>query len=263
MNSSDHQTKETPKSEAITDGLFGTEETIIRYGESVLESMGKDHPFYGEYDILLKNYKKMYKQLSRLVKINDKQQSKLSQANTILAIHSRYDALTGIYNRRAFNELYEREWRRCIRYGHTVSFLMFDIDHFKNVNDRFGHPAGDEILKNTAKIIEAAARREGDLVARFGGEEFILLLPDTSAVHAFKIAESIRKSTSKECFYYEESEIRITLSAGLASMVPDVGAEPERLIRRADEALYLAKRTGRNRVCVYEDVRAEGSDHAG
>lgn len=246
------------------DGLYGSEESIIKHGESILESDAtRGNPLACEYEQLLKNYKKMYKQLCRLVKINDKQQSKLSQANTVLEIHSKYDALTGIFNRRVFNEMFEREWRRCIRYGHNMSLLMFDIDHFKNVNDRYGHPAGDDILRLTAKIIESAARREGDLVARFGGEEFILLLPDTSSINAFKIAETIRKNISKECFFYDETEIKITISAGIASMVPDPEADPNRLIRRADEALYLAKRTGRNRVCIYDDVRAEGANHAG
>lgn len=246
------------------DGLFGSEESIIKHGESILElATASGNPLADEYERLLKDYKKMYKQLCRLVKINDKQQSKLSQANTILEIHSKYDALTGIFNRRAFNDMFEREWRRCIRYGHIISLIMFDIDHFKIVNDTHGHPAGDGILKRTAQIIETAARREGDLTARFGGEEFILLLPDTSSINAFKIAETIRKNTSKECFSYDETEIKITISAGLASMVPDIDANPDRLIRRADEALYLAKRTGRNRVCIYDDVRAEGANHAG
>lgn len=246
------------------DGLFGSEESIIKHGESILESaMAEGNPLADEYERLLKDYKKMYKQLSRLVKINDKQQSKLSQANTVLEIYSKFDALTGISNRRVFNEMFEKEWRRCIRYGHVVSLLMFDIDHFKIVNDTHGHQAGDDILKITAKIIETAARREGDLAARFGGEEFILLLPDTSSINAFKIGETIRKNISKECFFYEDTEIKITISAGLASMVPDIDSEPGCLIRSADEALYLAKRTGRNRVCIYDDVRAEGANHAG
>ncbi len=246
-----------------TEGLFDVEENIIRHGEDILVSdMARGNPLSGEYEQLLKNYKKMYKQLCRLVKINDKQQSKLSQANTILEIHSKYDALTGIFNRRAFNEMYEREWRRSMRYGHTMSLLMFDIDRFKNVNDMHGHPAGDVILKHTAKIIESAARREGDLASRFGGEEFILLLPDTTAVNAFKIAESIRKTTAQTCFTHDGTEIRITISAGISSMAPDTGTDPELLIRRADEALYLAKRTGRNRVCIYDDVRTEGANHA-
>ena len=247
-----------------TESLFGSEENIIRHGENILESeMARGNPLAVEYDQLLKNYKKMYKQLCRMVKINDKQQSKLSQANTILEIHSKHDPLTGIYNRRVFNEMYEREWRRCIRYGHVLSLLMFDIDHFKNVNDEHGHQAGDEILKNTAKIIECVARREGDLAARYGGEEFVLLLPDTSSINAFKIAEAIRKDTAKTGYVYDSKTVRITISAGLSSLVPDLCAQPEGLIRRADEALYLAKRTGRNRVCIYDDVRAGGADHAG
>ena len=245
------------------DGLFESEESMIRHGEEVLVSdMAKENPLSGEYELLLKNYKKMFKQLCRLVKINDRQQSKLSQANTVLEIHSKHDPLTGIFNRRAFNELYEKEWRRCIRYGHTLSILMFDIDRFKSVNDRFGHQAGDDILKHTARIIGDSARREGDLAARFGGEEFILLLPDTSGQGAFSIAENIRKATARMGFHYDGQDVSITISAGLASMVPDNGADPELLIRRADEGLYLAKRSGRNKVCIHDDLRTEGADHA-
>lgn len=245
------------------DGLFESEENMIRHGEEVLVSdTARDNPLTGEYELLLRNYKKMFKQLCRLVKINDRQQSKLSQANTVLEIHSKHDPLTGIFNRRAFNELYEREWRRSIRYSHTLSILMFDIDRFKSVNDRFGHQAGDEILKHTARVIADSARREGDLAARFGGEEFILLLPDTPASSAFSIAENIRKATARMSFHYDGHDVSITISAGLASMVPDKGADPELLIRRADEGLYLAKRSGRNKVCIYDDLRTEGADHA-
>jgi diguanylate cyclase (GGDEF)-like protein len=246
------------------DGLFGTEENTIRHGEDILASeMARGNPLSEEYGQLLKNYKKMYKQLCRMVKINDKQQSRLSQANTILEIHSKYDALTGIFNRRVFNEMYEREWRRCIRYGHVLSVMMFDIDHFKDVNDIHGHQAGDDVLRITAGIIADSARREGDIAARYGGEEFILLLPDTPALSAFKMAESIRKSVSMEVFNHDGKDVKVTISAGLATMTPDLDVNPDRLVKRADEALYLAKRTGRNRVCIFEDVRAEGAGHAG
>lgn len=244
--------------------MFSIEEKIISHGEKILDmDSAVGNAWKEEYAELLKQYKKMYKQLCRLIKINDKQQGKLSQANTILEKHSKYDALTGICNRRMFNEMYDREWRRCIRYKHALSILMFDIDHFKRVNDEYGHQVGDDILKITAKIIEQVARRVGDLAARYGGEEFILLLPDTGKIPAFKIGEEIRKNISRIRFPFEDKTISITISIGLASMVPDMGNDPEKLIKRADDALYLAKRTGRNRVCQFEDIRVEGADHAG
>lgn len=245
------------------DGLFESESNIIKHGEKILQSdIAADNPLADEYELLLKNYKKMFKQLCRMVKINDRQQSRLSQANTVLEIHSKHDPLTGIFNRRAFNELYEREWRRSIRYGHIMSILMFDIDRFKSVNDRYGHQAGDDILKHTARVIADNARREGDLAARFGGEEFILLLPDTPEKNAFNIAENIRKAVARMSFHFDGQDVSITISAGLSSIVPDNNSDPEHLIRRADEGLYLAKRSGRNRVCIYDDLRAGGSDHA-
>lgn len=246
------------------DEMFSLEEKIIRHGEKILNAdQTEGNPWKAEYAQLLNNYKKMYKQLTRLIKINDRQQSKLSQANTILEKHSKYDELTSICNRRMFNEMYDREWRRCIRYKHPISIILFDIDHFKNVNDAYGHQAGDEILKLTARRIERVARRVGDLAARYGGEEFILLLPDTSRMGAFKMAEEIRMDIARMKVSYDEHMMSVTVSAGLATMVPDMDHEPEKLIKRSDDALYLAKRTGRNRVCMFDDIRKEGTSNAG
>lgn len=246
------------------DEMFSIEEKIIRHGEKILErNEFGNSPWKDEYAQLLKNYKKMYKQLIRLIKINDRQQSKLSQANTILEKHSKYDELTGICNRRMFNEMYDREWRRCIRYKHPISMLLFDIDHFKQINDMHGHQAGDEILKMTAQKIERVARRVGDLAARYGGEEFILLLPDTAKMAAFKMAEEIRKDIARTQVDYDGKMITITVSAGLATMVPDMDNQPEKLIKQSDDALYLAKRTGRNRICMFDDMWKEGTANAG
>jgi diguanylate cyclase (GGDEF)-like protein len=240
------------------DEMFSLEEKIIRHGERILEmDSSSDNLWKNEYNELLKHYKKMFKQLSRMIKINDRQQSKLSQANTILEKHSKYDELTGICNRRMFNEMYDREWRRCFRYSHVLSIVMFDIDHFKKVNDVYGHPAGDEILRIIATTLDKAARRVGDLAARLGGEEFVLLLPDTPMTAAFKIAEGVRKEIARIGFFYEDTTINVTISAGVASTVPDGESDPERLIKYADDALYLAKRTGRNRVKLYDEVCTE------
>ncbi|GAB6097235.1 hypothetical protein JCM14469_34890 [Desulfatiferula olefinivorans] len=245
------------------DEMFSLEEKIIRHGERILDKDATtDNLWKNEYAELLKHYKKMYKQLSRLIKINDRQQSRLSQANTVLEKHSKYDELTGICNRRMFNEMYDREWRRCIRYGHMISIVMLDIDHFKRVNDVYGHPAGDEILRIIAATLDKAARRVGDIAARLGGEEFVLLLPDTPSAAAFKIAEGIRKEIARIGFFYDETTINVTVSAGVASRVPDAESDPERLIKQADDALYLAKRTGRNRVKLYDEVCTEGESDA-
>lgn len=246
------------------DELFTTEENIIKHGEKLLdEETHSENPLKEEYAGLLSNYKKLYKQIARLIKINDKQQLKLNEANSILEKHSKFDELTGIFNRRMFNEMYDREWRRSIRYNHSISVLMLDIDHFKQVNDTYGHQVGDTLLKMTAKKIDEAGRRAGDIAARYGGEEFVLMLPDTTEINAFKLAEAVRKSIAGINMEYEGATIKITISAGISSIVPDSSAEKEKLVWRADQALYMAKRTGRNRVCIYNDVLSAGNDDAG
>lgn len=243
--------------------LFSLEEKIISHGEKILSTDAYEESCWKtEYSNLLKEYKKLYKQLNRLIRINDRQQSKLSQANVILERNSKHDELTGIYNRRMFNEVLDNEWRRAIRFQLPLSLLIFDIDHFKKINDEYGHPAGDEVLKITAKKIEKVARRVGDIAARYGGEEFVLLLPHASKMGSFKIGEEIRREVSKTDFVYENQTIKVTISAGLASMVPDNETSPDVLVRRADDALYLAKRTGRNRVCIFDDVSQEGAGDA-
>lgn len=246
------------------DELFTTEEKTIEQAEKFLEiETDLENPLREAYAELLANYKKMYKQLTRLIKINDKQQLKLNEANIILERHSKHDELTGIFNRRMFNEMYLREWRRSARYNQRVSILMLDIDHFKSVNDTYGHQAGDELLKITAKKIDEVGRRAGDIAARFGGEEFVLLLHDIAELNAFKIAESIRENIAGSYLEYRGKTIKITVSIGIASMVPDLIVDREKLVWMADQALYLAKRTGRNRVCVYKDAASDGKEDAG
>jgi diguanylate cyclase (GGDEF)-like protein len=153
------------------------------------------------------------------------------------------DGLTGIANRRAFDEAIEREWSRAQRSDGTLAIVMFDIDHFKAFNDRYGHVAGDARLVTVARVIAAAARREGDLAARYGGEEFALLLPNTTLDAAFAIAESVRESVASEA-----REPELTISAGVAAAIASGDAlTTQTLLVWADAALYTAKRSGRNR----------------
>jgi diguanylate cyclase (GGDEF)-like protein len=161
------------------------------------------------------------------------------------------DPLTDIPNRRGFDEAIEREWRRTRSPG-PVSVIIFDIDHFKAYNDRFGHPAGDQRLIAVARTIAAAARRTGDLAARYGGEEFAMLLPGTPLEGAVAIAEAVRADVRDGA----DGEYRLTISAGCATAYPysDTldSASPATLLKDADAALYIAKTTGRDRVCVPE-----------
>jgi diguanylate cyclase (GGDEF)-like protein len=162
------------------------------------------------------------------------------------------DGLTGIANRRAFDDALEREWSRLQRGGGTMAIAMFDIDHFKAFNDRYGHPLGDARLVTVARLIADAARREGDLAARYGGEEFALLLPNTTLDAAFAIAEAVRARVAAE-----SGEIELTISAGVAAATaPSEAMTTHALLVSADAALYAAKKNGRNRTVRSDMVPA-------
>lgn len=155
------------------------------------------------------------------------------------------DPLTGALNRRAFLERAESELDRCSRDGAPLSFVIVDLDHFKNVNDTWGHAAGDEVLKTLAETCRSVLR-PADAFGRFGGEEFVALLPDADADDAADIAERLRRLTEESEIATPEGVIRVTLSAGYTTAFP--GDTPDDLVRRADAALYESKRSGRNRV---------------
>lgn len=156
------------------------------------------------------------------------------------------DGLTQVYNKRYFVETLEREIGRAQRYRRDLSLIMFDIDHFKNINDTYGHLAGDYVLKQLAAVIKSRIRRE-DILARYGGEEFSIILPEIDSYNAFQFAEKIRRLTEKAVFKFEDTEIPVTISVGVASLSPDVH-DPQEFIKLADQNLYEAKSKGRN--CV-------------
>jgi diguanylate cyclase (GGDEF)-like protein len=158
------------------------------------------------------------------------------------------DPLTGLYNRRQFETLARAELGRSQRYMRPCSFLMIDIDHFKRVNDTFGHEMGDWVLKTVASIL-ATARRDADVVARFGGEEFVIMLPETTPEAAATVAERIRMMVSANSMAVGDAKLSLTISAGVGEVTAS-SPSIEAVIRDADRALYEAKRTGRNRVCV-------------
>lgn len=157
------------------------------------------------------------------------------------------DGLTQIYNRRYFLETLDREIARSHRYQRPVSLVMFDIDHFKLVNDTHGHLAGDYVLKHLAQTVRQRIRRE-DIFARYGGEEFAIILPEIDNFHSRQFAEKVRHIVEIEEFTFEGTHIPITISMGVATADAEA-PDSTSLIRRADEFLYEAKATGRNRVC--------------
>jgi diguanylate cyclase (GGDEF)-like protein len=158
------------------------------------------------------------------------------------------DGLTQIYNKRYFLETIEREIARSQRYRRSLSLVMFDIDHFKKINDNYGHLAGDYVLKHLASTVKTKIRRE-DLFARYGGEEFAIVLPEIDGPNSKAFAEKVRQLVEKQDFKFENTRIQVTISMGVGS-IDDEHADAPTLIKQADEFLYEAKSAGRNRVCA-------------
>jgi diguanylate cyclase (GGDEF)-like protein len=157
------------------------------------------------------------------------------------------DPLTKIYNRRYFLEAMDAEFKRAKALHTDFSVLYFDLDHFKKVNDTHGHDAGDYVLKEFANLIRAGYLRPKDVFARFGGEEFVVLLGNTSAQKAAELGEKIRAAVETHAFVYDGKRIPVTSSMGVAELRADIESA-QTLLKMADKALYTAKTTGRNRV---------------
>jgi two-component system, cell cycle response regulator len=175
----------------------------------------------------------------------------LEKANKQIRYLSQRDALTGCYNRGYMNEHLPREIRRAIRYRHTLSLAICDLDHFKAINDTHGHQCGDWILREFVKSVNELIRTDSDWLARYGGEEFLLVLPETRLENAYRLAERLRKQIAGTGFEYQGEKLTITASFGLtgfgAETAPEI-LQAEALLNRADKHLYQAKSAGRNRV---------------
>lgn len=159
-----------------------------------------------------------------------------------------FDGLTQIHNRRYFEEFTEREISRALRHDRALSMLLFDIDHFKQINDRFGHLSGDHALREMAARIKDRIRRE-ELFARYAGDEFVVVLPETHAIDAFKFGEMVRQLVDEHAFVFDGQELPVTISVGVGSLTDGV-TTPAQLVKAADDALYRAKEDGRNIVAI-------------
>jgi diguanylate cyclase (GGDEF)-like protein len=209
--------------------------------------------------VLLHEHGKLYVQLIKLRNSDREKATELRRLSTI-------DPLTGIANRRAFEDALDQEWRRMMRHGSTLSLLMIDVDCFKRFNDAYGHVAGDQCLRVVAQVLAGKARRAGELAARYGGEEFAVLLPHVDIAEARKLGEAICAAV-RGCgvpHEYSDAAPYVTISAGAASIadLPELAATLSRvgtlpsatmpgatvLVETADHALYRAKKSGRNRV---------------
>jgi diguanylate cyclase (GGDEF)-like protein len=171
----------------------------------------------------------------------------LETANRRLTRQSTMDELTGLANRRHFDDALNTEWLRADRARLTLSLLMVDIDHFKNYNDHYGHVAGDKCLRSVANILERCVRRAGELVSRYGGEEFVILLPGADLAHAHETAQNCLALMQQESLPHAASSAAnyVTISIGVASVLPDATVDPFTLVNAADAAMYRAKTTGR------------------
>ncbi len=211
---------------------------------------------------------RLYAEQQQEIRVRQKAEADLRQANLELQTLAIVDALTRLANRRRFDEALAREWRRLARVGKPLSLVMIDVDCFKAYNDSHGHLAGDLCLRDIARVIQDNVRRPGDLAARYGGEEFAVILPDTPVGGAAHVAEAIRMSVEELQIPHDRSSVVpvVTISAGVACTFPHPDIPIQRLIQGADEGLYRAKSCGRN--CVYinesesrDTMRADGKDH--
>lgn len=183
---------------------------------------------------------------------------RLDEANRELTRLTSVDGLTGIANRRCFDDTIQREWQRARRNRLPLSVVMADVDAFKQYNDGYGHQAGDECLKTLAQHLDGQLKRPGDLVARFGGEEFVVVLPETNSIGAGRVADAMRRGVLSLELPHAMSPVgpHVTISLGAATAYPspeDGDGSVADLLDRADKALYEAKHDGRNRVVVAKE----------
>ncbi len=200
------------------------------------------------------SYEQMNRELVAAKRRAEELAVQLAEANRKLEEMANLDGLTKIFNRRVFQNLITKEFYRSNRYGHPLSCIMIDLDHFKRINDTQGHLVGDQVLKEVASLLEANLRKS-DTLARYGGEEFVVISPEADHEAAAFIAEKLRRSVEENVFDIEGRSIRITISLGVATLSKDSKLEcEEELILHADRNLYQAKNRGRNRVWTDEDT---------
>jgi len=237
--------------------LFDEEERILRRADSMIAKLEE---VSGGLSALADAYRQGYSEQRRMVRISDRLQFDLHKANQALEAENKVrvgleaelrliatvDVLTGLYTRRHILELGDQEEQRWRRHGGHLSLALIDIDHFKKVNDTYGHASGDEVLKRFAEVCRKTFRQI-DFIGRFGGEEFLVVLPDTGMDDACAIAERLRLHTENENIELHNSTIKITASIGVSEMNQS-DTSLEQAISRADAALYRAKDNGRNRI---------------
>ena len=204
---------------------------------------------------------RLHSQLGRTLEEVRIKNEQLEEAVAKLETMASTDPLTGIANRRAFNQAMERRFAEAMRYDHDLAVVMIDLDGFKQLNDRMGHQAGDLILQRTGRILEANCRRS-DLAGRFGGDEFVILLPETDLQTARIVAERVKDEfelTSQTMLSHMTPPVAVSMSIGISCIRHSRPVNPDQLIGHADEALYRAKAAGKTQIVIYNDqVKSSG-----
>lgn len=231
--------------------MFHKEEQCIEQAEELLSSLLNGTVAEKPFEELLEVTRKLLRQSRRLVTMGDRMQAQLSSLNDELSHMARTDALTGLDNRRHFMDMARTEFSRSRRTDKPFSLLLIDADHFKAINDTWGHDVGDRVLQDIAMLLNDSVRAH-DLPARFGGEEFTVLLPETDCREAAIIAERIRTAVEANTLVVHNSPVSISVSIGCTTLnARTVDVDLETVLKRADVALYAAKKNGRNRVERY------------
>jgi two-component system chemotaxis family response regulator WspR len=233
----------TIKSDAFSNGAT---DYLVKLPEKIellarIRAHAKSYLALKERDDAFRTMEKMQEQLSAI-------NNELAHSNRELKRLSSMDGLTALANRRQFDETLEREWQRAVRTELPLSLLFADIDFFKRYNDSYGHQAGDDCLKKVAGGLQKTVHRPADLVSRYGGEEFVMILPDTTSEGALAVAEKVLKNISSLEIPHQNSDAaeHVTLSIGVATLCPREGSSTDELVEAADKMLYKAKENGRN-----------------
>jgi diguanylate cyclase (GGDEF)-like protein len=226
---------------------------LIAFGDCI----GVVSLYYGEpreFDRRLHEIMKMVSKQVAIAMLQSNLIEDLEKSNDRLKRLAETDGLTGLPNHRKIQEIFRHEMDRAQRYDHPLSLMMIDIDHFKQINDRYGHPAGDEVLKRLSSCFEESTR-EIDAVGRYGGEEFMFVVPETEESKAAVLANRLRERVEELEFEVEDETLSLTVSIGIGSRDFN-GDDPDEMIERADAALIHAKRSGRNQVKRYSEINS-------
>jgi len=239
------------ESERQTSNDFHDDPTLPWAEEITADRSLEREKSYVHFVELKQRYLALLKQFAKVVRISDGYQRSLKEANLRLSTAASTDYLTGLSNRRRILDQIDAELSRSRRHNTPFCIVLADIDEFKGVNDSYGHEAGDRVLMFVADSMRSSVRRE-DLCSRWGGEEFLICLPQATADQAVHVAEKLRTEIADSTVKYQQMDIRITVSLGVAEYRP--GSKIDELIREADIAMIAAKRSGKNRTCSFPEL---------